>query len=66
MRVTLSRRGLVAGSVGLFARPAMAADYTFRQFHNQAATSPLHRRLVEMWTAIGAETNGRVATEVFA
>jgi tripartite ATP-independent transporter DctP family solute receptor len=66
MRVTLSRRGLVAGSVGLFVRPAMAADYTFRQFHNQAASSPLHRRLVEMWTAIGTETSGRVQTEVFA
>ena len=43
-----------------------AADYRFRQFHNQAAASPLHRRLVEMWAAIGAETKGRVATEVFA
>lgn len=51
---------------GLIVRRAMAADYKFRQFHNQAATSPLHRRLVEMWLAIGAETNGRVATEVFA
>jgi tripartite ATP-independent transporter DctP family solute receptor len=68
---TLSRRGLIAGSavilpVGLFVRPAMAADYKFRQFHNQAASSPLHRRLVEMWSAIGAEIGGRVQTEVFA
>ena len=66
-----SRRRLLARSaallpIGLIARPAMAADYRFRQFHNQAASSPLHRRLVEMWTAIGAETNGRVAAEVFA
>ncbi len=66
MRATLSRRGLIAGSVGLLVRPAMAADYTFRQFHNQAPSSPLHRRLVEMWTAIAAETSGRVQTEVFA
>lgn len=63
---TLSRRGLVVGSVGLFVRPVMAAEYKFRQFHNQATSSPLHRRLVEMWTAIGRETDGRVETEVFA
>jgi tripartite ATP-independent transporter DctP family solute receptor len=44
----------------------MAADYKFRQFHNQAASSPLHRRLVEMWMAIGAESAGRVTAEVFA
>ena len=75
MPATLSRRALLARSAflmpigfqgGLIARPAMAADYSFRQFHNQAASSPLHRRLVEMWTAIGAETNGRVVAEVFA
>jgi TRAP-type C4-dicarboxylate transport system substrate-binding protein len=75
MPATLSRRRLLARSaglvaigvpVGLIVRPAMAADYSFRQFHNQAASSPLHRRLVEMWTAIGAETNGRVVAEVFA
>jgi tripartite ATP-independent transporter DctP family solute receptor len=44
----------------------MVADYKFRQFHNQAMSSPLHRRLVEMWTAIGAEANGCVEAEVFA
>jgi tripartite ATP-independent transporter DctP family solute receptor len=66
MPTALSRRGLLAGSTAVLVRPAMAADYRFRQFHNQAASSPLHRRLVEMWSAIGAETGGRVATEVFA
>src|SRR5262245_18844112 len=61
------RRVLIASAVaGIIVRPAMAADYTFRQFHNQATSSPLHRRLVEMWAAIGAQTGGRVATEVFA
>src|SRR5438093_529004 len=42
------------------------ADYTFTQFHNQTATSSLHRRLVEMWAAIRTETRGRVETQVFA
>ena len=69
MPAILSRRVILARStalvsigvpVGLIVRPAMAADYSFRQFHNQATSSPLHRRLVEMWTAIGRETNGRV------
>jgi tripartite ATP-independent transporter DctP family solute receptor len=65
--VRLRRRTLGGAALaGLIVRPAMAADYRFRQFHNQATSSPLHRRLVEMWTAIGVETNGRVATEVFA
>lgn len=67
MQTMPSRRALVVGSaIALIVRPAMAADYTFRQFHNQATSSPLHRRLVEMWAAIGAETNGRVQAEVFA
>ena len=68
--VVTRRRLLVAGSAaGAFAiivRPTLAADFKFRQFHNQAISSPLHRRLVEMWTAVKAETNGRVETEVFA
>src|SRR3981189_1582830 len=71
MPAVLSRRAVLARRpvlvpIGLIAHPAMAADYRFRQFHNQAASSPLHRRLVEMWSAIGRETNGRVAAEVFA
>ena len=44
----------------------MRPDCAFRQFHNQAVASPLHRRLVDMWAAIGAATDGRVAAEVFA
>ena len=36
----------------------------FTQFHNQPDTSPLHRRLVEMWAAIRTETGGRIETQV--
>src|SRR5215218_8181488 len=43
-----------------------APDYTFVQFHGQAATSTLHRNLVAMWGAIGTETGGRVAATVHA
>ena len=46
-------------------RQAGRAAYTFTQFHNQPATSSLHRRLVGMWAAIETETNGRVHTQVF-
>src|SRR5207247_11022419 len=42
------------------------ADYTFTQFHNPTATSPPHRRLVEMWAAVRTETRGRVEPQVFA
>lgn len=66
----ITRRSVAAAGGGLglaiLVRPARAADFRFRQFHNQASSSPLHRRLVEMWAAVTAETNGRVACEVFA
>jgi TRAP-type transport system periplasmic protein len=42
------------------------ADYSFTQYHNQTAESPLHRRLSEMWRAIEQETGGRVEARVFA
>jgi tripartite ATP-independent transporter DctP family solute receptor len=68
--MTVTRRSFVAGatlgSLTVFARSLRAAEFTFVQYHNQPATSPLHRRLVEMWTAIRDETQGSVATEVFA
>jgi tripartite ATP-independent transporter DctP family solute receptor len=65
-----SRRAVIAGAAALgsltiFSSVGLAAD-KFRQFHNQALSSPLHKRLVEMWAAVKTETNGRVDTEVFA
>jgi tripartite ATP-independent transporter DctP family solute receptor len=47
-------------------RGARAADSSLRQFHNQPAESPLHKRLVEMWTAVKVETGGRVDVQTFA
>jgi len=67
--MTLTRRSFLSagalGSAAVFVRSLKAADYTFNQFHNQPATSSLHRRLVEMWNAIRVETNGRVEADVF-
>jgi tripartite ATP-independent transporter DctP family solute receptor len=40
-------------------------EHTFTQFHNQTSASSLHRRLVDMWTAINKETGGRVDVQVF-
>jgi tripartite ATP-independent transporter DctP family solute receptor len=76
MFTRLTRRrfvGATLGSFSILARPlprrsAQArsrADYMFTQYHNQPADSSLHTRLVEMWTAIRTETNGRVETQVF-
>jgi tripartite ATP-independent transporter DctP family solute receptor len=56
--------GATLGSASLFIRSLRAAEYSFIQFHNQPATSSLHRRLVEMWGAIRTETRGRVETQV--
>jgi tripartite ATP-independent transporter DctP family solute receptor len=71
MSLAVSRRCIVTGAAGLglaaiVVRPGRAADYVFRQFHNQSETSSLHRRLTEMWAAVKAETNGRVETTVHA
>ena len=67
--MTFTRRSFVAGaafgSLSVFTRSLRAAEYNFVQYHNQPATSSLHRRLVEMWASIGVETHGRVATQVF-
>ena len=70
---TLTRRSFVAGlTFGAAYRTTVAtnqrgrAEYTFAQYHNQTEASSLHRRLVETWTAVRAETNGRVDTTVYA
>ena len=65
----ISRRGFLAGvaaaSAGTLVRAQGRPTYSFRQYHNQIADSPLHQRLVEMWTAVRNETSGRVETTIF-
>jgi tripartite ATP-independent transporter DctP family solute receptor len=64
-----TRRSVLAGAAAvgttIIVRPALAAEYKFSQYHNQAATGPLHQNLTAMWAAIAAETNGRVETTVY-
>jgi TRAP-type transport system periplasmic protein len=66
----LTRRTVVTGAATLgpaiMVRPARAAKYIFAQYHNQAASTPLHRNLTAMWRAISAETGGRVEATVSA
>ena len=66
--MTLTRRSFVAGAtlgtLTVFGR-TLKAEFSFRQFHNQPEASSLHRRLVEMWTAVRNETQGRVDVHVF-
>jgi TRAP-type transport system periplasmic protein len=60
-------RGVAAASGIILARGyALAAEFELRQFHNQPADSPLHKRLVEMWAAVKDETHGRVQVQTFA
>src|SRR5688500_16511913 len=64
----LSRRTFLCGAAIVPASvwaQSRSAEYVFSQYHNQTAESPLHRRLVEMWDAVGAETGGRVRTQIF-
>jgi TRAP-type transport system periplasmic protein len=67
-RRQITRRMFVFGgasSLVVFNPSLGAADFNFTQYHNQTSDSPLHLRLVEMWTAIRSQTNGRVVTTVF-
>jgi tripartite ATP-independent transporter DctP family solute receptor len=64
-----TRRSVLSGAAAvgsaIVVRPSRAADYTFSQYHNQAASGTLHKNLTAMWQAISAETNGRVKTTVY-
>jgi tripartite ATP-independent transporter DctP family solute receptor len=57
---------MAAGGMMLVNRRALAAEFELRQFHNQPADSPLHKRLVELWAAVKTETNGRLQVQTFA
>jgi len=59
-------RLVLAGGMALISRSARSADFKLRQFHNQPADSPLHKRLLEMWAAVKSETGGRVDVATFA
>jgi tripartite ATP-independent transporter DctP family solute receptor len=66
----MGRRSLLAGTaaagVSFIVRPLAAADYTFTQYHNQAASGTLHKNLSAMWEAVRTESNGRVNVTVYA
>jgi tripartite ATP-independent transporter DctP family solute receptor len=57
---------LATGGMMLATRPTNAADNELRQFHNQPADSPLHKRLVEMWAAVRDQSGGRVRVQTFS
>jgi TRAP-type transport system periplasmic protein len=65
-RRQFTARLALAGGMALIGRNIQAADFKLRQFHNQPADSPLHKRLVEMWSAVKTETGGRVDAATFA
>ena len=43
---------------------ARAADFALKHSHNLPEDSPLHKRAVQMWAAVKAETNGRVDVQI--
>jgi tripartite ATP-independent transporter DctP family solute receptor len=69
MAMNWTRRSILtsaaAAGSALIAKPSLAADYKFSQYHNQAAGGTLHKNLVAMWEAVRVETNGRVETTVY-
>ena len=64
-RRAFTKGALAAGGLLLVSRRSLAADFDLRQYHNQPADSPLHKRLVEMWAAVKDETGGRVQVQTF-
>lgn len=65
----LSRRSFVAGAALAAALPlrgVRGAARELRQFHNQTAESPLHRRLTELWATVAEETGGRIRVTTYA
>jgi tripartite ATP-independent transporter DctP family solute receptor len=57
--------GLAAASGLILApRSARAADFTLRHSHGLPVESPLHKRALEMWAAVRAETGGRVDVQI--
>jgi tripartite ATP-independent transporter DctP family solute receptor len=56
---------LAGGAVLILTRGrARAADFTLKHSHNLPEDSPLHKRAVQMWAAVKAETNGRVDVQI--
>jgi len=53
------------GSLSVLPRFVRAAEFSFVQYHNQTPESALHKRLVEMWSAVERESGGRVSATVF-
>lgn len=53
------------GSLSVFTRSVRAAEFSFVQYHNQTPESALHKRLVQMWSAVERESRGRVSATVF-
>jgi tripartite ATP-independent transporter DctP family solute receptor len=56
--------GLAAGGVMLMSGPARAAEITLQHNHNLPLDSPLHKRALQMWAAVKAETNGGVDVQI--
>jgi TRAP-type transport system periplasmic protein len=65
-RRQFTARLALAGGMALISRSARSADFKLRQYHNQPADSPLHKRLVEMWAVVRSESGGRVDVATFA
>jgi len=70
MRVTLTRRqvnfGFAAAATGAVFRPRCprAAEITLVHSHNLPVDSPLHKRALEMWAAVKADTGGMVNVRI--
>ena len=55
---------LAGGALILTRGRARAADFALKHSHNLPEDSPLHKRAVQMWAAVKAETNGRVDVQI--
>jgi tripartite ATP-independent transporter DctP family solute receptor len=56
--------GLAVGGTMLMCGRARAAAITLQHNHNLPLDSPLHKRALQMWAAVKAETNGGVDVQI--
>jgi TRAP-type transport system periplasmic protein len=67
----VSRRRFAAGtaatlaSIAVMRAPARAAEFTYKYASNVSVDHPLNVLMKECWIAVGKETKGRLAVEIF-
>ncbi|MBV8424790.1 MAG: TRAP transporter substrate-binding protein [Candidatus Eremiobacteraeota bacterium] len=64
-RTFLAGTGATFASIGFLRARAKAAQFTYKYGSNVDVSHPLNVRMVQLWNAVKAETNGRLDVQMF-